>query len=517
MAINKFKPEARLGMPLSLPSRFSSYERQWRMLTAVLMALDALVVWGSLTAAYTLWIARADYSEPFGFEQTAYPVLKLLGIVIFWLVYRMFGLYDRDNLMGGVTEYGRVLPATMFAAVMVIVTGFVLREQFMTISRGWLFVSLGLITLFVLGHRFFVRQVGRWLRRRYGWLTARVLIVGANDQGVAVARQWHSSANLGMHVVGFLDDFKPIGTKVLDTMHVIGRPTQLAQIAHEVDAHEVMVVWNAVAWETFEEIIRTAGLPKDYTLRLSPGFYDLLTTSLTVTNNTVVPLLTINHARIVGVDALLKLVFDYLVAVPALILLSPVMGLIALLLKASGKPVLVRHPTIGQGGAVFNMLKFKTGFTTVSGSISLNHADGTTWQAIDPPSATERFLYYTGLDKLPQLFNVLARQMSLIGPRPRVIGHDDADIRAAAHLQAVKPGMIGSWSIQQYLDPDDEVRDDMHYVRNWEISLDMRILIVTVFAIKRISRLARPRWFGVIRSKHTSFTDSAGLGEKHKF
>ena len=515
MGMNKPKQVISLGKPIWVNSRFSRYDAQWRTFTAVLLALDALSVWIGLSIAYEVWIKRESYSEPSGFGQTAYPLLMLVSIGIFWLVYRMFGLYDRDNLMGGVTEYGRVLPATMFAAVMVIVTGFVLREQFMTISRGWLFVSIALISAFVGFHRFMLRQGGRWLRRRSSWLTARVLIVGANDQGVAVARQWNSTTNSGMKVVGFLDDFKPIGTRVLDSIEVIGRPTQLTQIARETGAHEVMVVWNAVAWETFEEIIRTAGLPKEYTLRLSPGFYDLLTTSVTVTNNTVVPLLTINAARIVGVDALLKLAFDYLLVLPALVLMSPLMTAIALALKLSGKSVLARHPTIGQGGKVFDMFKFKTGFTVVSGSISLNHADATTWQAAEPPTLTERFLYYSGLDKLPQIFNVLTRQMSLVGPRPRVMGDDNSDVYVAAHLQAVKPGMIGPWSIQQYLDPDDEVRDDMHYVRNWEISLDMRILLVTVFAIKQISRLARPRWVELTR-KHASRADKKGLGEAHK-
>ena len=224
----------------------------------------------------------------------------------------------------------------------------------------------------------------------------------------------------------------------------------------------------------------------------------------------------VNEARIVGADAWLKWAFDYGLVLPTLILLSPLMAAIALMLKLSGKPVLTRYATIGQGGKVFDMLKFKTGFTTVSGSISRNHADMTIWQADEHPNLVERFLYYTGLDKLPQLFNVLARQMSIVGPRPRVIGHDDADIRSAAHLQGVKPGMIGPWSVQQYLDPDDEVRDDMHYVRSWEISLDARIVIVTLFAIKQMSRMARPRWVGMLRPKHASFKDQSGLGENPK-
>ncbi len=494
MGITKAQRVVAMGKPTWVFRRFSQYDKQWLGYILMLLALDGFAVWCSLSLAYRLWINRDGYIEPAGFDFGSYFMLKIISIPLFWLIYAMAGLYDRNNLMGGVTEYGRILPATVVGTIMMMVTAFVLRETFISISRGWLLLSLAFITAMVGVQRFTLRQIGRWCRYRLQWLTAKTLIVGANDQGVAMARQWHSTSHSGLNVIGFLDDFKPIGTSVVDNIAVIGRPTQLQQIARDVDAHEVMVVWNAVAWETFEEIIRTAGLPKEYTLRLSPGFYDLLTTSVTVTNNTVVPLLTINEARIVGMDAMLKTLFDYGLTLASLIVTAPLMGLIALCLKLSGKPILARYPTIGQGGTVFDMFKFQTGFTAVSGSISSHERTTQTWQAEQQPSRIERALYYTGLDKLPQLFNVLLHQMSLVGPRPRVMGGAQADIRATPHLQAVRPGLIGPWSIQQYLDPTDELRDDMHYVRSWEISLDVRVLLVTLAALGRISRVARPRW-----------------------
>jgi FlaA1/EpsC-like NDP-sugar epimerase len=103
-----------------------------------------------------------------------------------------------------------------------------------------------------------------------------------------------------MQVVGFVDDFKPMGTPVVNNLKVIGRPTSLYELVRQTGANEVVVVPNAVAWETFEEIIARANVQDGYTLRLSPGFYEMLTTSVTVTNKTFVPLLKINETRLVG-------------------------------------------------------------------------------------------------------------------------------------------------------------------------------------------------------------------------
>jgi lipopolysaccharide/colanic/teichoic acid biosynthesis glycosyltransferase len=357
------------------------------------------------------------------------------------------------------------------------------------VSRGWLLLSWLLSCGLVGLERFMVRRAAYALRSR-GWFTARVLIVGANDQGIAIARQWSQSPTSGMQVVGFVDDFKPMGTPVVNSLKVIGRPTSLHDLVRQTGANEVVVVPNAVAWETFEEIIARANVQNGYTLRLSPGFYELLTTSVTVTNKTFVPLLTINETRLVGVDAVLKSLLDYGLGVPMLIGTLPVMALIALGLRLSrrDKPVLVRYRTLGQSGTTFEMCKFNTRIEAVS------RLAGSSRAAIPiPPGVSwlDRTLYRRGLDKLPQLFNVMMGQMSLVGPRPRIV-EDKTDARAALNLQTVKPGMIGPWTLPGACSSGDETQDELYYVRNWTIWLDLHVLFRAVLKGFATGWLARP-------------------------
>ena len=469
----------------------TAYDRQWWIVTAALLIADAIMIWVGLTLAYTVRIQWLDYNGPTELNLFSYSMLSLISVPLFLLLFRFHGMYDRDNLLGGIVEYRLITRALFDSIIFMILTSFIFRDNFRDISRGWLLTSLVFTWALVMVSRFVLRQIFCQLRKR-GWLMARVLIVGANDQGVAVANLWRKSRISGMNVIGFVDDFKPINSTVVDGIKVIGRPTSLARLVKDTGAHEVVVVPSGIAWETYEEIITTAALPKDYTLRLSTGFYETLANGVTVTNNTAMPLLTINEARLVGVDAMLKRVFDLGLMVITAPFTLPLTALIGLGLKLMGKPVFARHQTIGERGKVFNMLKFNTCFNSHWGSIS---------QIGDAPLVTmdgeatqlEKFLYRTGMDKLPQLWNILRDQMSWVGPRPRVVGSSHIDVRTMPNLQAVKPGLIGPWSVsREHPAPKDELRDEMSYVRHWTIWLDVQIVIITLFSILKISKNVRP-------------------------
>jgi lipopolysaccharide/colanic/teichoic acid biosynthesis glycosyltransferase len=443
------------------------YERQWNLLTGALVVGDAIIVAISLSLAFVLRMTSGIilYTAPYKVE--VYAVLTFVSVVLWLGLFASHGLYKRDNLLGGSMEYQQVIKACTTGVVVLIVLSFLSHDLVdMVVSRSWLFLSWALTTLLVVGERFVARRVAYVLRRQ-GWFTARVLIVGANDQGVAMAQQWLNSRTSGMYLVGFVDDFKPVGTIVLDGIKVIGRPTALTELVHKYKANEVVIVPSAVAWETFEEIIEQNTKPKDYYLRLSPGFYGLLSTSVAVTNKTFVPLFTINEARIVGVDAHLKSILDYTVSAFAILVTLPVTLLIAALLKLGRwrEPVLARYHTMGQSGVMFNMLKF---------NIPIRENE-----ECDPCKTHwyDRVIYAKGLDKLPQLLNVLGGHMSLVGPRPSVINDDGVDERTACLLRAVKPGVMGPWLVREFWTSGEETQDELYYVRNWTIWLDVQILI----------------------------------------
>ena len=200
----------------------------------------------------------------------------IVAIPVFLVCFALLGLYTPDNLLGGIVEYKQVAKGgTLGLMLLVVYTVFIRNENF-DVSRLWLVLSWVLTLGFTGVTRFFIRRVVYALRASKGVLTSRVIIVGANDQGVAIAEQWMRTPASGMQVVGFLDDFKAVGTTVVGKTKVIGRPSALDQLSQDYKADEIIVVSTAVAWESFGEIVTAHGTAKDYVLRLSPGFYDLL-------------------------------------------------------------------------------------------------------------------------------------------------------------------------------------------------------------------------------------------------
>jgi lipopolysaccharide/colanic/teichoic acid biosynthesis glycosyltransferase len=444
----------------------SKLAHEWRTLMLVLVVADALCVLGALALAY---VVRIDGLLPYGPTPNyeAYGALMVVAIPVFLTCFALVGLYTPDNLLGGIVEYKQVAKGgTVGLMLLVVYTVFTRNENF-DVSRLWLVLSWVLTLGFVGVTRFFIRRLVYALRASRGVLTSRVMIVGANDQGVAIAEQWMRAPASGMRVIGFLDDFKAVGTTVVGNAKVIGRPSALDHLSREYNADEVIVVSTAVAWESFGEIVTANGANKEYVLRLSPGFYDLLTTGVAVTNKTFVPLLTINESRIVGVDAVLKWLLDYGLGAALAIITLPISIAMALTLKLRnpGMPVIRRFQMNGRGGAAFTMHQFNTSPATPV------HAD-----VARHTRRFERFVRFTGLHKLPQLLDVLSGRMSLVGPRPRADVNHVTDMHTMHNLLAVKPGVVGPWVRKDHLRSPNPETDELNYVRNWQIWLDLPIL-----------------------------------------
>jgi lipopolysaccharide/colanic/teichoic acid biosynthesis glycosyltransferase len=474
-----------------------AHRRQWAFLMVLLVTADALVVYTSLSLAFFVRIGSGLLAYTARYDPATYREFAIINVAVWLALFYGMGLYRRDALFGGVGEYQQVIRACTVGVLFIITLSFFWRGA-LEVSRGWLLLSWGFSCTLVCAERCLVRRLGYALRRR-GWLTSRVLIVGANSQGAAIAEQWRRSRSSGMAVTGFVDDFKPVGSPVVGGLKVLGRASALEALAHELRVQEIVVVSGAIAWETFEEVIERASRPNGCTVRLSPGFYEMLATGVSVTNKTFVPLLTINERRLVGTDAVLKWVLDHglgaLLCLPAL----PIMGILALGLKLSrsGRPVLDHHRVAGIGGSTFGMLKFHTGTLRPALRTLRSKAPGERQPAREsdparPPTWLERKLLSSGLDKLPQLFNVLAGQMSLVGPRPRVVGADDDDVRTAWNLQVVNPGMIGPWTASGAWVAGGEGQSELYYVRNWTIWLDLQILLQTFLSWLRVGRAASP-------------------------
>jgi lipopolysaccharide/colanic/teichoic acid biosynthesis glycosyltransferase len=429
------------------------------------IAGDAVAIYAALNIAYGVrynldWLPLVERLVPIS-ERYA---LVIPAAIPLWLVIFAFNrLYDPRYLLTGLQEYGKVVIGCTLGILVLIVLSFV--EPNLSVSRTWLVFSWFSTVVFVSAMRFVIRRFVHVLRTR-GRLLTRAVIVGANEHAKAIARQLTPATESGIKVVGFLDDYLPHDTLVLDDLRVLERPTALARVACEMQATEAIVVQGAIAWESFMEIItHSVSSLNGLEIKLSPGFYEIMSTGVRLTQDGFVPLLVLEKNRITGVDAVLKALLDTLVSLAALVMVSPLIALVAVGLKiVSPGPVLDSYPVLGMRERQFTTWKFRTRDLRADRDHALGH-----------------LIYRLGLDKLPQFFSILRGDMSLVGPRPVPTERALLYQEWLPTLASVKPGITGPWVVSgAAVDSlEAEIRLDLYYIRNWTIWLDLQILLQT--------------------------------------
>jgi lipopolysaccharide/colanic/teichoic acid biosynthesis glycosyltransferase len=412
---------------------------------------DAVAITIALNVAFNVrysldWLPLIERLEPIS---ERYAVVIPLAIPLWLVLFGLNGLYNSRYTLSGLQEYGRIVSACSFGILLIIVLSFL--EPNLSISRSWLVFCWIFSILFVTVERFAIRRIVKAFRAK-GHFLSRAIIVGANEQGKTIARQLTPATESGVVVVGFVDDFLPRDTRVLDDLRVLDRPAALGRIAGELGATEAIVVQGAVAWESFMEIItRSMSSLNGLDIKLSPGFYELMATGVRVSHDGFVPLLALEKNRITGAEALLKNFIDYSISALALVVLSPIIIIVAVLIRFTARDsVFEPYRVLGVGERPFVTWKFRTS------KESEDHAVG-------------RPIYRMGLDKLPQLWNVLRGQMSLVGPRPVPVSRADVYQEWLPTLLAVKPGLTGPWVVSgaEVDSLEAEIRLDLYYIRSW--------------------------------------------------
>jgi exopolysaccharide biosynthesis polyprenyl glycosylphosphotransferase len=479
---------------LSRTKSILSRQAQWRIFLFSLLLSDMVLAALSFWLAY--WI-RFEQSVSFFSDDAALSVshYRLLTLLLFptWIgLFAILGLYQRNNLLGGTQEYAKVFWASSFGLVTVIVVGFL--DPKLSIARGWLLLAWILSFIFVAIGRFILRRIVYFLRR-LGYFMTPTIIVGGNQEGKWLAKQLLNWKTSGLLLIGFVDEKVPPGTPLFHNLHSLGTVDQLDEIIQKYDVGELVLATSAISSRNKQlEIFKKYGISSNVCVRLSSGLYEIITTGLTINEFAYVPFVTINKARLTGLDEGLKMLLDYCITIPGLILLSPILLLITLAVKLdSPGPVIHRRRVMGMNGKTFDAFKFRSMY--VNGNEILDAHPGLKAELAlnqklkNDPRITRvgRILRKASLDELPQLFNVLRREMSLVGPRmispEEVVKYSQWDI----NLLTVRPGISGLWQVSGRSDIsyEDRVQMDMYYVRNWSIWLDIQILFQTIPAVMK--------------------------------
>jgi exopolysaccharide biosynthesis polyprenyl glycosylphosphotransferase len=230
-------------------------------------------------------------------------------------------------------------------------------------------------------------------------------------------------------------------------------------------------------------------------LLVAPGLMEVAGPRLHIRPLTGLPLLHVEEPDFTGSRRLLKSLIDKTVALIGLIVLSPVFIVIALVVRfTSPGPVLFRQTRVGKDGREFTMLKFRSMVADADAQRAAmmdrnEHGDGLMFKVYDDPRITPvgKVLRRCSLDELPQLINIFAGSMSLVGPRPPLLWEFERYADDARRRLLVKPGLTGLWQISGRSDLtwDEMVRLDLRYVENWTLTLDLMILWKTFFVVIR--------------------------------
>jgi len=481
-----------LGTKIGRVNALIPRQAQWFVYKILLVVMDVFMTNLAFRLAYYLRFEvnlSVFYPSPtVAFEQ--YRTLVFLSSFLWLLIFWMNGLYAQQNLLGGTREYDKIFRSSTVGFLLIVVAGFLQPD--LIIARGWLLMAWVFTWISASIGRFLLRRFVYSLRK-YGFFLTPAVIVGANQEGRWLAEQLLSWETSGLHLVGFVDKKEPVTTPLFHNLMCLGSVDQLGDIIARYKIGEVILASSAISTRDYLlDIFKQYGVSDTVNIRMSSGLYEVITTGLTVNEFAYVPLVYVNKVRLTGSDHFLKLVLDYLITITGLIVISPLLLTIALLIKISAPgPILHKRRVMGINGKQFNALKFRTmvvnGEDVLNAHPALKEELARNHKLKFDPRVTRigAFLRRFSLDELPQLFNVLGRDMSLVGPR--MISPEEMAMykQFDMNLLTVHPGITGLWQVSGRSDIsyDERVRLDMYYIRNWSIWLDLQLLFQTIPAV----------------------------------
>jgi exopolysaccharide biosynthesis polyprenyl glycosylphosphotransferase len=399
--------------------------------------------------------------------------------------------YHPQRILRAVDEIRRVLSAALQATLLL---AGALYLTYREISRFQFVYSLVFITVLILFYRGLLRVYYRLFGRDRTVGARHILVVGAGELGCKVGEIVQQHSRWGLRLVGFLDDdpdklgWQPDGLK---NVNVLGPVDQLLKIVRQRQIDEIFIALPSRAYKRLQNTV--AILQKEaVNIKIVPDYFSLAMVHARPGVFGGLPVISLRDPVIIGTPRLVKRAFDLVVSVVLLLFLWPLLLVLALLIRLdSPGPALFIQERIGENGCIFRMYKFRT--MTVDAEdrrdevIQEDDQGNLIHKHPHDPRVTRlgRFLRRTSLDELPQLFNVLKGEMSLVGPRPELPWLVDKYEPWQRKRFAVPQGITGWWQVNErsnkpmHLSTD----DDLYYVYNYSLWLDIKILWMTLRAV----------------------------------
>ncbi len=460
--------------------------RRWWLIS------DLLVVLGAVVLAQILRFGEVGAGPRFlRYTFMNYVVVSAMIAAIWMIALGVYGARSTRLLGNGLEESRRVLSATLSMFGVLAVFAMLLRIE---IARGYLAIALPVGLLGLLSSRWIERRIVAKLRRE-GRLSNAVLAIGSRSALHELAESFARHPADGLRLVGACGPGLQYNDEVTlapgVSVRVFCDGDGIAEAVQRSGADTVVLASGHLSPEAIRDL--SWQLDKvDVDLIVAPGMVDVAAPRLTVWLAGGQPLIRVEKPRYNGAKCFRKRAFDVAFTLTFLLGAAPVIVLAALAIKLTSRgPVFYRSERVGFGGKTFKMVKFRTMTKDADERRSelehLNEFSGVLFKIKCDPRVTPvgRFLRRYSIDELPQFFNVLRGDMSVVGPRPPLPREVDSyDLRTSRRL-LVRPGITGLWQIsgRSDLSWDDSVRLDLSYVENWSMLSDLVIAASTAKAV----------------------------------
>ncbi len=432
-----------------------------------------------------------DHSQVVGAFGQFGELLVFLACLPAWVVAaKLYGLYDRDEeraAHSAADETTGVFHLVTVGTWLLLVGAYLTRLIDPSVPKLLVFWMLAIVAIPA------ARSGARaYCRRRPNYLQ-NTIIVGAGDVGQLIARKLAKHPEYGINLVGFVDAHPKTRGEDLEGVTLLGDLVDVPALVEFLDVERVIIAFSNDRRENIVELIRDIN-KLGVQIDVVPRFFDILSTSVDVNMVEGLPLIGLRSPQLSRSSRFLKRSFDLIVASVGLIVLAPFLAIVALAIKLDSRgPVIFRQARMGSGGRAFSILKFRTMSPDAEDTKAMlahlnKHArkggDPRMFKIDDDPRVTRvgGWLRRFSIDELPQLWNVVRGEMSLVGPRPLILEEHAHVTDWAERRLDLKPGITGLWQVLggDSITFEEMVKLDYRYVTSWSLPGDLRLLIRTL-------------------------------------
>jgi exopolysaccharide biosynthesis polyprenyl glycosylphosphotransferase len=452
----------------------------------------------------SIWIHDAQGTFKWSAAFAPYAVLLPLVIPIRLLLLRYYDLYRVRGEFSFVDDIARVFKATAIASLLIVAAAFMYRGgvayRTFSYSRGIFILDFVMAFASIAVLRTIVRA-GQIAIRRRGVNLIPTLIVGRGPEAALCIREMRARPELGYRVIGLVENGDaPTGHETFEGVPVVANLQTLPQAIRDSAANEVIISDPNVPGEVLFDVMIQTGRRRGVEFRIAPTLLNCLPSKTEIDQVGSLPMVTLFRSPLSNAARFVKRASDLFVALLALILLAPLWLMIGLLIKLDSRgTVFYKQERVGMDGRVFLFYKFRT---MRSGADDARHREfqeryirglpdsnlgddarpAYKLRADDRVTRLGKLLRKTSLDELPQLFNVLRGDMSVVGPRPPIPYEVESYELWHRKRLDMKPGITGLWQVsgRNRLPFDEMVRMDLYYIENWSLLLDLKIILQTL-------------------------------------